>query len=96
MERGREHEPAAQIPNHPQEHDMQAQQDDSDNDQDWDILHPHAVAFDPAREWPFDGQVQVPNGPIEDAMEEEHPAPGDRHLRMWNLRENLGGLCVPL
>jgi hypothetical protein len=46
------------------------------------------MAFDAGREAPF----EAPR--IEDAMEEEHPAPDDRHVRMWNIRDNLGGLCV--
>lgn len=89
MERGDE----PLIPNPPHEHDMQVHADDSDAEQDFDLL-PQQFGFRVAAPWAEDAQ----NGYLapDDAMDEgAHGAPADRHVRMWNIRGNLGVLCAP-
>ena len=89
MERGDER----LMPDAPHEHDMQVHADDSDAEQDFDLL-PQQFGFRVAVPWPedeADGHLAA-----DDAMDEGgHGGPGDRHVRMWNIRGNLGGLCAP-
>jgi hypothetical protein len=88
-QRGRLAAPEVANPNL-EEDEMQLQHDDDDPDQHHFGIFPEEFQFN--NEWGHGGHEHDPEEV--DAMEEvdEQEGHAERHLRIWNIRENLGGL----